>query len=86
MWKWITETGGCIPKQTRLCKSTVFQYMIKINVKKKGKENEWQWYSAQAWVTWGADTSLGPEYSWGPRLDWGGAEGAGEDVPAKEPP
>lgn len=60
--------------------------MIKINFKKKGKEKKWQWYSPQAWVTWGAVISLGPEHSWGPQLHWGGAEGAEEDVPAKEPP
>jgi len=39
-----------------------------------------------AWVTCGAVISLGPEHSWCSRLDWDGAEGAGEDVPAKEPP
>lgn len=43
IWKCITETGGCIPKQTQLCKSTIFQYTIKINFKKKGKEKKWQW-------------------------------------------
>ena len=51
----------------------------------KRKGEEWQRYSALAWVTWGADTSLGPQYSWGPRLDWGGAEGAGRMCQQRSP-
>ena len=41
-----------------------------------------QRYSPQTWVTWAACTSQELEQPW--VLRW--AEGAGEDVPEKEPP
>ena len=84
IWKCITETGGCIPKQTRLCKSTIFQYTIKINFKKKGKEKKRQWncpsglgdlwcsHIPGAWAFLGLTAGLG--WSWG---SWGGCASKG---------
>ena len=82
----ISESCHCPPKTENKnthtlqhCKSPIHQYKIQII------ERECRLYSPQALVIWAANTSLKPEQAWFPRTDCHGADGAGEDVPAKEP-
>ena len=50
------------------------------------KRKKCLFYSNQSLVTGAGVTSLKLEQTWVPRLDCPGAEGAGKDVVAKQPP